>query len=460
MNAHDLRARVAAAASDALFERLYGAAAVPAARARLLGLIDSTVAGFPETTADMRVFTAAGRTELGGNHTDHNRGKVLAASIQLDALACVSPRNDRTVIFRSTKYPDVVVDLSDLSARKEELGTTEALVRGIAAEFTARGTPVRGFTANADSTVLSGSGLSSSAAVEVLFGAIFDGLYGGGKRSAVELAQIGQKAENVYFGKPCGLMDQTACASGGAVAIDFADPAHPVVTNIDFNLERAGYALCVVDTGGNHADLTPDYAAVPAEMKSVAAAFGKSVLREVDEADFAARVPELRAKVGDRALLRAYHFYAENVRVDAMKDALQRLNNIAGGATASVSGSGSGEATAAAISAAVEEYLALVTESGGSSWELLQNVFSTKAPDEQGVTLALALTRKFLKQSAARGTGRGACRVHGGGFAGTIQAYVPLDRVNEYVEAMKPVFGDKAVTVLRIRPVGAAELHF
>jgi galactokinase len=224
MNSNDLLARLESPEAAVLFERLYGAAAVDKARERLRSLILATVQAFPETADGLRVFSAPGRTELGGNHTDHNRGKVLAASIQLDALACASPRADGKVVFRSGGYPDVVVDLADLSPRRDEEGTTEALVRGIAAEFVARGTPVGGFTANAVSTVLSGSGLSSSAAIEVLFGAIFDGLYGGGKRSAVELAQIGQKAENVYFGKPCGLMDQVACASGGAVAIDFADP--------------------------------------------------------------------------------------------------------------------------------------------------------------------------------------------------------------------------------------------
>jgi len=229
MTGTEILAKINSADSTALFEKLYGPEGVEAQRVRYRSLAEATLRDFPETEADLRLFTAAGRTELGGNHTDHNHGRVLAASIQLDAVAFVSPRKDNRVIFRSTGYPDVVVDISETAPIPGETGTTEALVRGIAAQFTQRRVPVRGFTANANSTVLSGSGLSSSAAVEVLFGTIFDGLYGGGKRSAVEIAQMGQKAENLYFGKPCGLMDQVASASGGAVAIDFADPARPVV---------------------------------------------------------------------------------------------------------------------------------------------------------------------------------------------------------------------------------------
>lgn len=449
MTAFELLARIDRPESAPPLARLYGDAAVDGARSRLRSLILAATAAFPETAADLRLFSAPGRTELGGNHTDHNRGKVLAASIQLDALACVSPRTDDTVVFRSSGYPDVVVDLSDLAPRKDEEGKTEALVRGIAAEFAARGAKVKGFTANANSTVLSGSGLSSSAAVEVLFGAIFDGLYGGGKRSAVELAQIGQKAENVYFGKPCGLMDQVACASGGAVAIDFADPEKPLVRNVDFDLEGAGFALCVVDTGGNHADLTPDYASIPAEMKSVAKLFGKDALRGIERDAFIARLPEVRKEAGDRAALRAFHYFAENDRVEAMTAALERAD------------AAKRKPAQEGRTAAVEEFLGLVAESGASSWQLLQNVFTTKMPAEQGVSLALAMTDRFLRAdraNAGKGVRAGVCRVHGGGFAGTIQAYVPLSRVDEYIGWMKPVFGDKAVTVLRIRPVGAVEI--
>lgn len=449
MTAQELLKRLETAGAVKTLEVPYGHDGVDAARARLRGLIEESLGAFPETAASMRVFSAPGRTELGGNHTDHNRGKVLAASIQLDSLAVVSPRADTKVTFRSTGYPDVVVDIAELAPRKDEVGTTEALVRGIAAEFVARGTPVRGFTAVANSTVLSGSGLSSSAAVEVLFGVIFDGLYGGGKRSALELAQYGQKAENLYFGKPCGLMDQTACASGGAVAIDFGDPVKPVARSIPFDLSKAGYALCVVDTGGNHADLTPDYAAVPAEMAAVAKLYGVEVLRELSKPQILARAAEIRKAAGDRALLRALHFCDENERVDLMLAALEKLNSRGG-------------------EEAIAEYFSLVEESGNSSWELLQNVFSPKHPEEQGVSVALALTREFLGAEKDAGHHRartggmkaGVCRVHGGGFAGTIQAYVPLDRVAAYVDFLSPVFGSKAVTVLRIRPVGAVELIF
>ena len=421
-----------------IFTELYGAEQVEAARNRFRILAEGMNDGFPGFNDDVRVFTAAGRTELGGNHTDHNFGKVLAASIQMDAAAVVVPRNDNKVLFRSRGYPDVLVDLNDLSINDKEKGTTEALVRGIAAEMNAQGTPVGGFSANAESTVLGGSGLSSSAAVEVLFGKIFDRLYCGGKRTALEIAQIGQKAENTYFGKPSGLMDQTACASGGAVAIDFGDPKNPVVTQINFDLAAEGYSLCVVDTKGSHADLTPDYAAVPAEMKAVAAYFGKPRLRELELKDLLPAVKDLRGKVGDRAILRAIHFFNENDRVDAMLALLEKLDE-AGSAREKTD--------------IINGYFSLVNASGDSSWEFLQNVYSPKRPEEQGISLALALTRNFLKTD-------GASRVHGGGFAGTIQAYVPAPRLGEYKSLMESVFGSGTVTVLRIRSVGAAEITF
>jgi galactokinase len=406
-----------------------------------LGLAPGVSAG------EFRVFTAAGRTELGGNHTDHNRGKVLAASIQLDSAAVAAPRRDKTVIFRSTGYPDVTVDLAaGLSPRQEERGTTEALVRGIAAEFAARGVEPGGFTANADSTVLSGSGLSSSAAVEVLFGRIFDGLYGGGKCSALEIARIGQRAENNYFGKPSGLMDQTACASGGAVSIDFADAARPLVKELPFDPAGLGYSLCVVDTRGSHADLTPDYAAIPAEMHAVARFFGRQVLRETSREELLSRIGELRQALGDRAVLRSLHFFEENRRVEAMERALKIMET----------------SPAKEKEQAMKDYLELVNESGHSSWELLQNVYSPQKARDQGISLALALSRDFLKkrQTAPGGKPPGACRVHGGGFAGTIQAYIPLEQLAPYRALMEGTFGPGALTELRIRPIGSAELAF
>ncbi|MDR2742029.1 MAG: galactokinase [Treponema sp.] len=446
---------------EKLFVPLYGHNGVEQAKRRYAGLVegmlkfadkpaqgsigfsrDTPVRDFPETAGDLRLFTAPGRTELGGNHTDHNQGKVLAASIQLDEAAAAAPRKDGIVIFRSAGYPDVVVDLQDRGASgalapvPEEKETTEALIRGIAAEFERRGTAVRGFTANAESQVFPGSGLSSSATVEVLIGSIFDNLYGEGKRSALELAQIGQKAENVFFGKPSGLMDQAACASGGAVAIDFRNLDDPQVTNIAFDPASAGYALCVVDTRGSHADLTEDYAGIPREMKAAAQFFGKAVLRELDWKTVLSRAGEIRKVLGDRALLRARHFFYENRRVDIMLNVLKKTNS--------------------AVDPREKQgyfgrFLALVNESGDSSWELLQNIFAPHKPREQGIALALTVTRDFI-------AGNGACRVHGGGFAGTIQAYIPLNDVPAYRDTMEAVFGPGAVTELRIRPVGAVEL--
>jgi galactokinase len=426
-----------------IFETLYGPGGVEGARRRYAGLVaglgkigEDYPFDFPELKGNIRLFTAAGRTELGGNHTDHNQGKVLAASIQMDQAAAAAPRKDGTVIFRSTGYPDVVVDLADLTPRPGERGTTEALIRGIAAEFVRRGVAVGGFTANAASTVLAGSGLSSSAAVEVLFGRIFDSFYGGGKYSALEIARIGQRAENDYFGKPSGLMDQAACASGGAVAIDFADAACPLVKRFDFSLTAVGYRLCVVNTGGSHADLTPDYAAVPQEMKAAARFFGKTVLRELDPEELLARAVELRKALGDRVLLRAIHFFEENRRVDAMQDALEKMRTALDPMEKQW---------------AFGTYLDLVNESGASSWDLLQNTYSPGNPREQGIALALTLTRKLLRNS-------GACRIHGGGFAGTMQAYVPQDRFEDYKVKMEKIFGEASVTILSVRPVGAEEL--
>jgi galactokinase len=377
-----------------------------------------------ETSGDIRLFTAAGRTELGGNHTDHNHGKVLAASIQLDAVAAVSPRRDKKVFFRSSGFPDVSIDIGDLRPQEHERGTTESLIRGMAAEMAKDGIAVNGWTANADSTVLPGSGLSSSAACEVLFGSICNYLYGGGKYTPLQIAQMAQRVENNYFGKPCGLMDQAASAIGGAVMLDFADNDKPLVEAIPFDPETFGYALCVVDTKGSHADLTPDYASIPLEMKGVANFFGKNFLREIDAAAVLANISALRKAVGDRAVLRAIHFFNENDRVTEMADAIKQ--------------------------SAIKKYLSLVAESGVSSFEVLQNCYSLKKPSEQGIPLALALTKKFSAEAV--------CRVHGGGFAGTIQVYLPCDAIAPYKTFMESVFGSGAVTILKIRAIGTAEL--
>jgi len=429
--------------SAGIFESLYGAEAAEQEQRRCASLVEgmSPQAGFPAAGGDLRVFSAPGRTELGGNHTDHNRGRVLAASIQMDAVAVVCPVRERRVFFRSTGFPDVIVNLDgggggpDLSPKKEEEGTTEALVRGIASEF-ARDGEIGGFCANASSTVLQGSGLSSSAALEVLIAKIFDSLYQGGKRTALELAKISQKAENVFFGKPCGLMDQAASACGGAAFIDFADPGSPLLKKIPFDPLAAGFALCVVNTRGSHASLTGDYAAIPKEMKDVARFFGKEYLRELDLSRVLAAAPEIRKAAGDRALLRAIHFFNEDRRAAEMAALLERSLPGRGGHT-------------------MPEFLDLVNESGDSSWELLQNIYSPGEPGVQGLSLALAVSREFFRSNGIKA----ACRVHGGGFAGTIQAYVPVGAFEDYRSRMEALFGEGAVSRLRIRQEGAVELN-
>ena len=443
MNIHELTEKINTERSTTIFSGLYGESEAGNARQRYQKLITEMRETW--TKEDVRVFSAPGRTELAGNHTDHNLGKVLAASIQLDNTAIVQKRNDNVVFFRSTGFPDVNITLTDkngnpdLSSKPEERGTTEALIRGIAAELCRRGCNVGGFSANADSTVLAGSGLSSSAALETLLGRIFDSLYGEGKRSPLEIAQIGQIAENNYFGKPCGLMDQAACAAGGAIAIDFADTACPEIKQVYFDPAAAGFSLCVLNTGGSHADLTADYASIPQEMKKVAAFFGKTALGELKKDTVMSRAADVRKECGDRALLRSLHFFDENARVDAMTVSLMEMD-------AAVDGS--------AQQRAFSQYLELVNESGGSSWQLLQNVYSPNRPEIQSMGVALALTKDFFRVQKLRG----ACRVHGGGFAGTIQVYIPADAMNAYRSYIEAVFGAGSVTVLRIRPIGAVEL--
>ncbi|MCL2878871.1 MAG: galactokinase, partial [Treponema sp.] len=399
MNEKELAEKIASERAGELFARLYGADGVEAARQRYAklaeGMADRDFPANEQGANDrgLRVFSAPGRTELGGNHTDHNSGKVLAASIQLDNVAIVRECADASVFFRSSGHRDVCINLADNSGKPdlqphaEEQGKTEALVRGIAAELHRRGTPVNGFSANATSSVLTGSGLSSSAAVEVLIGRIFDTLSGDGKRSPLEIARIGQIAENDYFGKPCGLMDQTACAYGGAVAIDFAKlpdgEVWPHVQQIDFNPAAVGYTLCVVNTAGSHADLTPDYAAIPSEMKSVAALFGKAVLAELDRDTVLGAAADVRKKTGDRALLRALHFFDENDRVDEMAKALKEMDS---------------SAQSGGKLSAFSRFMDLVNQSGDSSWQLLQNVYSAQDVKAQGISIALALSKNFFRR--------------------------------------------------------------
>lgn len=372
------------------------------------------------------LFSTAGRSELAGNHTDHNLGKVIAATINLDTIAVATPIDEPRVTLVSEGFPAVTVDLSDLSVHTGEEGTTDALVRGIARGFVDRGLSIGGFVANTSTRVLKGSGLSSSAAIEILVATLFNNLYNRDTLDPVELAIIGKYAENTYFGKPSGLMDQIACGNGGITGIDFAHPEKPIVTPIECDFQKLGYDLLVVDTGGNHADLTPDYAAIPKEMRAVAACFDCDVLREVPFGLFVDSLVAIRKKVkNDRAILRAFHYLSENDRVDAMLAALQQGQ--------------------------MERFLALVNESGASSFRFLQNLYSTKATDEQRLPLALAMTEQFLE-------GDGACRVHGGGFAGTIQVYVPTRRTAQYIAYIERVFGAGSATLLAIRSLPTTRL--
>ena len=371
-------------------------------------------------TAPTHVFSAPGRTELSGNHTDHQHGLVLAAAVELDTRAAVALNGTTMIRVLSEGYPLCEVDLRDLSIHPDEKNTTAALIRGVAAGFARRGCALRGFDTYVTSSVLPGSGLSSSAAFEVLLGTAINHLFSGGI-DAVEIAKIAQYAENAYFGKPCGLMDQMASSVGGCVAIDFADPAAPVITPVDFDFSACSHQLCIIDSGASHADLTDEYAAVPGELAAVSAFFGKTVLREVPEADFYAALPRLRAVAGDRAVLRAIHIYDENHRVAAQVAALQRGD--------------------------FNSFLRYVNLSGFSSQNLLQNVIPTGATAHQDVALALALARHLLG-------GRGACRVHGGGFAGTIQAFVPDDMLEDFRAGMETVLGDGSCHVLAIRREG------
>lgn len=371
------------------------------------------------------LYSAPGRSEVGGNHTDHNHGKVLAAGINLDAIAAVSKNDEGIVRVKSAGYDMDVVDLSDLEIHKNEFGRSCALVRGTCARFKELGYNIGGFDAATASRVLSGSGLSSSAAFEVLVGTIMNYLYNDGKISPVEIAKIAQYAENVYFNKPCGLLDQMACSVGSFVNIDFANPEAPVINKVGFDFASCNHALCIVDTGGSHSDLTDEYAAVRSEMEAVAEFMGKKVLRDVDENAFIEKIPEIREKLGERAVLRAMHFYADNARVD--------------------------KEVAALNSGDFDAFKKLIIESGHSSYMYNQNVYACKKPLSQPVSLALALSEKMLK-------GKGAWRVHGGGFAGTIQAFVPTDMLEEYKSFMEKVFGEGSCYVLAIRPVGGAEL--
>ena len=376
--------------------------------------------------APARYFSAPGRTEIGGNHTDHQRGRVLAAAVNLDTVAAVRENGTDMIRILSAGYPRCEINVKELTPQEQEINSTPALIRGVAARFVQLGCEVKGFDAYCESTVLPGSGLSSSAAYEVLIGTIINHLFFAGRVSQAEVAQIGQYAENVFFGKPCGLMDQTASAVGNLVTIDFFEKDHPEIKPVAFDFSSCGHALCIVDSGADHADLTDEYAAIPGEIKTVAACFGKDVLTQIEEKEFFAAIPALREKCGDRAVLRAVHFYQENARVPKQVAALERGD--------------------------FDTFLKLVKESGYSSYMYLQNVIPAGYKAHQDVALALAMCEHFL-------AGKGAYRVHGGGFAGTVQAFVPFEILDAFCAGVDGVLGAGACHVLSIRPQGGVEME-
>ena len=381
----------------------------------------SIFGGAPE-----RYFSAPGRTEIGGNHTDHQRGRVLAAAVNLDTQAAVRLNGTDVIRIQSQGYPMCEVDLKVLVPQESEINGTASLIRGVAARFVELGCEVKGFDAYCESTVLPGSGLSSSAAYEVLIGTILNHLFFDGRISAPEIAMIGQYAENVFFGKPCGLMDQTASSVGGLVTIDFFEKENPNIRSVNFDFSACGHALCIIDSRASHADLTDEYAAIPGELKAICAHFGKDVLTQIDQADFYAAIPALREKCGDRAVMRAIHFYHENDRVPQQVAALEEGN--------------------------FDKFLALVKESGFSSYMYLQNVIPAGRIEHQEMAIALGLCQQYLN-------GRGAYRVHGGGFAGTVQAFVPFDILDSFRAGIDAVLGEGACHVLSIRPQGGVEMQ-
>ena len=381
------------------------------------------------TNNNVYLFSTPGRTEISGNHTDHNLGQVIAASIDLDSLAIVAKNDSHIVTLYSEGYEQpFIIDLNQLSKIDEEEGTTNSLIKGIASRFVKLGYNIGGFSGVLSSDVLPGSGLSSSASIEVLIGNIFNSLFNNGDINNEEIAKIGQYAENIYFGKPCGLMDQMACAIGGIIAIDFKKPDNPKVEKIEFKFEEQGYKLLIVDTGGNHEDLTEDYSSIPKEMKSVAKILTKDVCREFDYQTFFDNISPLSTKVGDRAILRVFHFLQENERVVKQTNFLKKDD--------------------------FQNFLKLVNNSGDSSFKWLQNIYSIKNPKEQSVTLALALTEKYIKDHD-----EGACRIHGGGFAGTIQVYLPNNIIHEYKKIICGIYGESSVKVLSIRNIGSVCLN-
>ncbi|WRS27522.1 galactokinase family protein [Oscillospiraceae bacterium MB08-C2-2] len=414
-----LRQKVEEGKLAAALDQLYGPEQAASQQERYQSLLEDFSRLFPGQEP-WGFYSAPGRTEIGGNHTDHQLGKVLAAAVNLDMVCAASPLAEPVIHLYSQERPEILVELSALSPRPEEYGTSQGLIRGVAASLAERGYQIGGFRACLHSQVLPGSGLSSSAAFSVVIGTVLSHLYNGGSIDPITVALAGQEAENRFFGKPSGLMDQLACSVGGFALLDFAKPQEPNVKSIPFDLGKTGYALCIVNSGGSHADRTPDYAAIPGEMRQAAGCLGKEVLGQTDQSQLLAALPEIRRTAGDRAALRAIHFFEENARVPLMAQALQAED--------------------------FPRYLELVKESGRSSWMYLQNVHAGD-PFYQELALALALTDVFLK-------GEGAFRVQGGGFAGTIQVYVPLPQLPAYEKYMEAVFGKGCCQKTAVRPLG------
>lgn len=408
-------------AYDETLKRLYGEEKENLfyQRKRYVDSLNEFARLYPEYD-DVCIFSASGRTEVCGNHTDHNNGKTLSAAINLDAIAVVSKTEERLEIH-SKGYDADILNINDISYKEEEKNTSRALIKGVCNGLLERSYKCGGFVAYTTSDVLKGSGISSSAAFEVLITTIQNYLYNDGKIGAIEVAQISQFAENKYFGKPCGLLDQTSSAVGGFITIDFANPKKPIIEKIDVDFSKFNHTLCIVDTGGNHADLTHEYAAIPEEMKKVASYFNKDVLCDVNSSEVVSNAKVLREKFGDRAVLRALHFINENGRVVAQAEALKK--------------------------GCFGEFLSLVRASGDSSFKYLQNVYANINPHEQGISLALCICDEVLK-------GEGACRVHGGGFGGTIQAFVPNNKLSLFKETLESVFGEGSCKALDIRKDG------
>lgn len=427
MNALEIIKKIQSGAFDESFRTVYVTdKEVSLQKERYLSAVVSFLDTFKNhEKSDIMIFSAPGRTEVCGNHTDHNHGKVLAAAINLDAIAVACKNGERCARVKSEGFDMDVVSLNELESDEKEYGKSLSLLRGVISRLKDLAYVTGGFDAYTTSQVFSGSGLSSSAAYEVLLGTIVSGLFNDGALDAVRNAQIAQYAENNFFGKPCGLMDQMASSVGSFVTIDFNQPANPIIKKVDFDFSSCGHALCILDTGGDHADLTDDYAAVRREMELVAEHFGKKALRDVKYDSFVEEIPEIRKKSGDRSVLRAIHFYNENERVEEAVKALE-----------------SGE---------FDAFKSVVKTSGQSSFMLNQNVYSPKNVHVQGVSVALAMSRQILGE-------RGACRVHGGGFAGTIQAFVPIDLLNTYKTKMEEILGKGSCYVLSIRPVGGVRV--